>query len=106
MRSSGRGKPDASATDRLTGHPATHRPMPSRAHNLHQPLSKVPISLIDLHFERHPRMPGVKACDGENTAAQLMHQRRRPKAGLDTDVGSSPPCRRTVRSICSGSEVH
>src|SRR5215472_3028287 len=64
-----------------------HRPIPSRAHDLRQSLSIVLIGLIDLHFERSPRMPRVKACDGETTTAQLMHQPWRQRTGLDTDAG-------------------
>jgi hypothetical protein len=32
-------------------------------------------------------MPCAKACDGETTAAQLMHQPWRHRTGLDTDAG-------------------
>jgi hypothetical protein len=64
-----------------------HRPIPSRAHDLRQSLSIVLIGLIDLNFERSPRMPRVKVCDGKTTAAQLMHQPWRHRTGLDADAG-------------------
>src|SRR6516165_8749004 len=73
-----------------------HRPIPSRAHDLRQSLSIVLIGLVDLHFEHSPRMPRVKACDRETTAAQLMHQPWRHRTGLDTDAGilaAMPPDR-------------
>src|SRR6266478_5075203 len=64
-----------------------HRPIPSRAHDLRQSLSVVLIGLVDLHFERSPRMPCIKACDGKTATAQLVHQPWRHRTGLDTDAG-------------------
>src|SRR5580692_2469694 len=63
-----------------------HRPIPSRAHDLRQSLRIVRIGLVDLHFERRPRMPGVKACDFEPPAAQFVHQPWRHGTGLDADT--------------------
>ena len=58
----------------------------SRAHELRQSLRIVRVGLVDLHLERRPRMPGVKACDFEPPAAQFVHQPWRHGTGLDADT--------------------
>jgi hypothetical protein len=40
-----------------------HRPIPSRAHDLREPLGIVLISLIHLHLERGTGMPRIEAND-------------------------------------------
>jgi hypothetical protein len=64
-----------------------HRPIPSRAHDLRQFLCIILIGLVDLHLERSPRMPGVKARDVEPAAAQFVHQPWRHRTGFDADTG-------------------
>ena len=74
-----------------------HRAIPSRAHDLRQSLRIVLIGLVDLHFERSPRMPCVEAGDGE-PAAQLVYQPWRHRTGLETKAGilSAMPPHRTL----------
>jgi hypothetical protein len=75
-----------------------HRAIPSRAHDLRQSLRIVLIGLVDLHFERSPRMPCVEAGDGEPATPQLVYQPWRHRTGLDTNAGvlSTMPLHRTL----------
>ena len=63
-----------------------HRPIPSRAHDLREPLGIVLIGLVHLHLERGARMPCIKADDIEASAAQLMHKPRRHRASLQPNT--------------------
>src|ERR1700722_7874895 len=72
-----------------------HRPVPSRTHDLRQPLRIILIGLVDLHLECSPRMPGVKASDVEPAATQFVYQPWRHGTGFDADTG-----------ILSGMPVH
>src|SRR5262245_35623990 len=64
-----------------------HRPIPTGAHDLSQSLRIVLISLVDLHLESGPRMPGVEACDFEAAATQFVYQPWCHGAGFDADAG-------------------
>jgi hypothetical protein len=54
---------------------------------LRQSLRIILIGLVDLHLERSPRMPGVKARDVEPAAAQFVYQPWRHRTGFDADTG-------------------
>lgn len=64
-----------------------HRPVPSRAHDLCEPLRIILIGLIDLHLERGSRMSRIEACDVKCATAQLMHKPQRHRASLEFDAG-------------------
>ena len=73
-----------------------HRPIPSRAHDLRQPLRIVLVGLVHLHFERSAGMPGVKAGDVEPSAVQFMHDPRRHGTSLQPHmrvISRTPPHR-------------
>ena len=64
-----------------------HGPIPSRAHDLRQPLRVVLVGFVHLHLERSAGVPRIEADDVEPAAAQLVHKPRRHRAGLDADPG-------------------
>jgi hypothetical protein len=73
---------------------------------LHQSLRIVRIGLVDLHLERRPRMPRVKANDFEPASTQFVNQPRRHGTGLDPDtrIFFGVPAHNPLN--LSGSDVH
>src|SRR5271166_2095210 len=64
-----------------------HRPIPSRAHDLRQPLGIVPVGLVHLHLECGTGMSRIEADHVQPSLAQFMHKPRRHRAGFDPDAG-------------------
>jgi len=64
-----------------------HRPIPTRPHDLRQPLRIVLVGLVHLHLEGGAGMPGVKADNVEPSTSQLVHKPGRHRAGLDANLG-------------------
>jgi hypothetical protein len=64
-----------------------HCPIPSRAHDLRQPLSIVLVGLVQPHLQCDLHLPGIQTLDVKAGAAQPMNEPGRHRAGLDTYLG-------------------
>src|SRR5271166_1712254 len=64
-----------------------HRPIPSRAHDLREPLGIVPVGLVHLHLECGTGMSRIEANNVKPSLAQFMHKPRRHRAGFDPNAG-------------------
>src|SRR5208283_5287995 len=60
-----------------------HRPIPSRAHDLCEPLGIVSVGLVHLHLECGTGMSRIEANNVEPSLAQFMHKPRRHRAGFN-----------------------
>ena len=80
------------------------RPIPSRTHDLRQPLGVVLVGLVEPHLQRGLHAPGVQALDVKASAAQAMHQPGRSLiAAPPSRLPLMSPARVTVLSAVSRS---
>ena len=67
-----------------------HRPIPSRAHDLREPLGIVLVGLVHLHLERGTGMSRVEANHVEPALAQFMDKPWRHRASFNPDARIIP----------------